>query len=46
VDARALALHFGGGGHKNAAAATIRAPVDDALELVIAAARDMLRHDG
>ena len=42
TDARALALRFGGGGHKNAAGATIREPVDGASAIVIAAARDML----
>jgi phosphoesterase RecJ-like protein len=46
VDARALALRFGGGGHRNAAGATICAPVDDALEKVIAAAREVLDRDG
>ena len=40
--ARALAVRFGGGGHKNAAAATIHEPVDGALEKVLAAACDML----
>ena len=40
-EARALAVRFGGGGHKNAAAATIHEPVDRALEKVLAAARDM-----
>jgi phosphoesterase RecJ-like protein len=45
VDARALALHFGGGGHKNAAGATMHEPVDSALEKVIAAACDMLGYD-
>jgi phosphoesterase RecJ-like protein len=41
VDARALALHFGGGGHENAAGATLHAPVDSAREQVIALARAM-----
>jgi len=41
VDARALALRFGGGGHQNAAAATLHEPVDNALEKVIALARAM-----
>jgi len=40
-EARALAVRFGGGGHKNAAAATLHEPMDGALEKVIAAARDM-----
>jgi phosphoesterase RecJ-like protein len=42
VDARALAVRFGGGGHTNAAGATLHEPVDSALENVIAAARDVL----
>jgi phosphoesterase RecJ-like protein len=42
VDARALALRFGGGGHTNAAGATMLEPVDGALKSVIAVARDML----
>ncbi|MDR0466176.1 MAG: DHH family phosphoesterase [Deltaproteobacteria bacterium] len=46
VDVRALAVRFGGGGHKNAAAATIREPVDDAQAKVIAAARDFLDSHG
>jgi phosphoesterase RecJ-like protein len=46
VDARALALRFGGGGHKNAAGATMHEPVDSALEKVIAAAGGILGHDG
>ena len=39
VDARALALRFGGGGHQNAAGATVHEPLDRALEKVIALAR-------
>jgi phosphoesterase RecJ-like protein len=46
MDVRALTLRFGGGGHKHAAGATLNEPVDSALEKVIAAARDMLDHDG
>jgi phosphoesterase RecJ-like protein len=46
VDVRALALRFGGGGHKNAAAAKIGEAVEDALEKVVAAARDILDRDG
>ena len=46
VDAGALALRFGGGGHKNAAGATLHEPVDNALEKVFAAARDMLEYGG
>jgi len=46
VDASALALRFGGGGHKNAAGATLHEPVNSALEKVIAAARDMLDYGG
>jgi len=42
VDARALAARFGGGGHKNAAGATIFEPVENALKKVIAYIRDML----
>ena len=42
VDARALALRFGGGGHKNAAGATMHEPVESALEKTIAAAQTML----
>jgi phosphoesterase RecJ-like protein len=41
TDARALTLRFGGGGHKNAAGATIHGPVNSVLKKVIAAARDM-----
>jgi nanoRNase/pAp phosphatase (c-di-AMP/oligoRNAs hydrolase) len=43
---RTLAVRFGGGGHKNAAAATIREPVDDAQAKVIAAAREFLDSHG
>jgi nanoRNase/pAp phosphatase (c-di-AMP/oligoRNAs hydrolase) len=39
-------LGFGGGGHKNAAGATMHEPVDGALEKVIAVARGMLGQDG
>jgi phosphoesterase RecJ-like protein len=46
VDARAPALRFGGGGHKNAAGATICEPVDAVLEKIIAAARDVVDCDG
>jgi phosphoesterase RecJ-like protein len=46
TDARALTLRFGGGGHKNAAGATMHEPVDSALEKVIAAAGGILGHDG
>jgi phosphoesterase RecJ-like protein len=46
VDARELALRFGGGGHTKAAAATLREPVDGALKNVIAAVRDILDQDG
>ena len=46
VDARALALRFGGGGHKNAAGATVHEPVDNALKNLIAVARAILVHDG
>jgi len=46
VDVRTLALRFGGGGHRNAAGAKIAAPVDEVLEKVIAAAREILDHDG
>jgi len=46
VDTRALALHFGGGGHQNAAGATLHEPVDSALERVIALARSLLDYDG
>ena len=45
VDARALASRFGGGGHKNAAGATLHEPVDSAMEKVIAAMGDILDHD-
>ncbi|MCL2123897.1 MAG: DHHA1 domain-containing protein [Desulfovibrionaceae bacterium] len=38
VDARALASRFGGGGHQNAAGATMHEAVDGALEKVIALA--------
>jgi len=46
VDARELAARFGGGGHQKAAAATLHASVDSALENVIAAVRDILDQDG
>ena len=41
VDARALASRFGGGGHLNAAGATMHKPVAGALKEVIALARAM-----
>lgn len=37
VDVNVLAQRFGGGGHKHAAGAKIKAPIDEALETVIAA---------
>jgi len=46
VDARALALRFGGGGHQNAAGATIYAPVESAMEQVVSLARGILDDDG
>jgi len=46
VDARAPALLFGGGGHKNAAGATIYEPVDAVLEKVVAAVCDVVDGDG
>ena len=46
VDARALALRFGGGGHQHAAGATMYEPVDSAVEKVVALARDILDYDG
>jgi len=46
LNVRALALRFGGGGHKNAAGATIYEPVDAVLEKVIAAALELVESDG
>lgn len=37
TDVRAMAAHFGGGGHRNAAGATVRLPMQQAQEAVIAA---------
>ncbi len=43
VDATVLTGFFGGGGHARAAGATIDAPLDQARELVLARAGDLLR---
>ncbi len=43
VDCAALASQFGGGGHKEAAGATINAPMAECVERVLTAVRQMLR---
>ncbi len=42
VDVSLIASHFGGGGHARAAGCTIRAPLAEARELVLARAREAL----
>lgn len=42
VDAAALAQRYGGGGHKRAAGVTINRPKEEAIELIVDAAREAL----
>ena len=42
IDCAALAAQFGGGGHKEAAGATINAPMGECVERVLAAVRKLL----
>ena len=42
VDVARLAMHFGGGGHTRAAGCTIEAPPDEAIRLLLQAAREHL----
>ncbi|MGH7902587.1 MAG: DHH family phosphoesterase [Candidatus Dormibacteraceae bacterium] len=42
VDAAALAARFGGGGHLRAAGAELRIPMEEAIESVVAAAREAI----
>lgn len=45
LDVRALTARFGGGGHKNAAGATLRESMESARATVLAAARELLDAD-
>lgn len=43
IDLSHLASHFGGGGHKNAAACVMPVPVDDAIEKIVEKIKAMLK---
>lgn len=46
VDVRSMAAAFGGGGHRNAAGATLRMPLEEAVKAVVHAAKTWLdEHD-
>jgi len=42
ADVGSLAARFGGGGHRRAAGATLKTPLETAIPLILAAARDLL----
>jgi len=46
VDVSELAKRFGGGGHFNAAGATIEKPLDEAKKIFLKYARELLNHNG